>query len=276
MPMKLLHFTDIHLTTPGKTIAGRDSNANFERALSHALTLHGDAQLLAITGDLSDWGDRDDYLRLRDIIAEIPIPVALCIGNHDDRATFLDVFPDHADEGGFVQTVYETPAGRCLFLDTWGPETHAGYYCAARRDWLEARIAESDRPAMLFMHHNPIPTHVGPLDQIRLQDDADFRTLLARNRDRVRHVFHGHCHLPMSGSAGGVAVTSLRGTNHAGFPNFPETELLTASDLPEAYGVAFIADDYVTVHMVEFGHDRNLRVEASPDYALWDRATMKR
>ncbi|MCW2308921.1 phosphodiesterase [Rhodobium gokarnense] len=276
MPMKLLHLTDIHLTTPGQTIAGRDPNANFQAAVDHALAHHPDAELMAITGDLSDWGDRADYERLRELIEGIPMPVALCIGNHDDRPTFLEVFPEYAGEGGFVQTVRETSAGRCLFLDTWGPQTHEGHYCAARQAWLEEQLAASERPVFLFMHHNPVPTHVAPLDEIRLKDDVAFRRIVARHRDKVRHVFHGHCHLPMAGSAGGVPVTSLRGTNHAGFANFAEMSLLTGSDLPPAYGVAFVADDYVTVHMVEFGYDGELWAENAPDYASWDRATMVR
>lgn len=41
--MKLLQMTDIHLTTPGKTIGGRDPNANFERAIDHAMQCHSDA-----------------------------------------------------------------------------------------------------------------------------------------------------------------------------------------------------------------------------------------
>ena len=274
--MKLLHFTDIHLTTPGQTIGGRDSNANFEKALAHALRDHADAELLVITGDLSDWGDRKDYERLRARLDHLDMPVALCIGNHDDRATFLDVFPENADASGFAQTVRDTSAARCLMLDTWGPGTHAGQYCATRLDWLAEQLAGHDGPFLIFMHHNPIPTHLGPLDQIRLLDDVAFRSLIAKHAHKIRHIFFGHCHLPIAGSTAGVPTTSLRGTNHAGIQVFSEARKLCASDLPEAYGVAFIAPDYVTVHMVEYGYGGDIRTEGSPNYADWDRASMKR
>ena len=46
--MKVLQITDIHLTTPGETIGGRDTNANFQRALDHAMVLHSDAEALFI------------------------------------------------------------------------------------------------------------------------------------------------------------------------------------------------------------------------------------
>jgi 3',5'-cyclic AMP phosphodiesterase CpdA len=232
--MKLIHLSDIHLTAAGATIGGRDPRANFDRALAHILKDHTDAELMVITGDLSDWGDRDDYLWLRSRLAEYPIAARFCIGNHDRRATFLGVFPELAAPDGFVQGVVDTSAGRCLLLDTAHPDTHAGRYCDARRSWLRERLAEHDGPLLIFMHHNPMPTHLRPLDRMRLLGDAAFRQIVGLNRDKIRHIFFGHCHLPLSGSVGGVPASSLRGTNHASFPLFAEPALLSASDLPEA------------------------------------------
>lgn len=63
---------------------------------------------------------------------------------------------------------------------------------------------------------------------------------------------------------------------HAGIAVFDEAEMLTGSDLPEAYAVIFADGPAVTVHMVEFGYDGTIRIEASPDYAQCDRATMLR
>ncbi len=107
-------------------------------------------------------------------------------------------------------------------------------------------------------------------------DDAAFRRLVARHREQIRHIFFGHCHLPLAGSVAGIPVSSLRGTDHASYPLFAETEVLCASDLPEAYGVVFLGEDYVTVHMVEFGYDGPIRIEGSPDYQTWNRETMVR
>jgi len=274
--MKLIHMSDIHLTTPGETIGGRDPVANFDAALRHAIAHHADAELLVITGDLSDWGDRDDYQRLKARLADVALPVRLLIGNHDSRPNFLAEFPEGDDGAGFVQGTHDVSAGRCLFLDTTEPGTHAGRYCARRRAWLEARLAECDGPFFLFLHHNPIPTHIGPLDQIGLQDDGIFRDIVARHAAKIRHIFFGHCHLPIAGSTAGVPTTSLRGTNHASYPNFAERELLSGADLPEAYGVAFVGRDYVTVHMIEYGYRGTVRVAGSPEYATWDRAKIKR
>lgn len=274
--MKLVHMTDIHLTTPGQMIGGRDPNANFAKALAHLLRDHADADLLAITGDLSDWGDPEDYRRLRAMLADLALPVRLCIGNHDSRAAFLNVFPECVDAIGFAQGIEDIRGFRCLFLDTKIENSHAGAYCSQRQAWLEARLQEHEGPFLLFLHHNPMPTHLAALDEIGLREAAAFRALLGRHAGKIRHVFFGHCHLPFAGSVAGIPTTSLRGTNHAGFAAYAETAMLTGSDLPEAYGVVHLGPDYTSVITVEYGYTGATRIEGSPDYAAWNRADMQR
>ncbi|MHC0052508.1 phosphodiesterase [Actibacterium sp. D379-3] len=274
--MKLLQLTDIHLTTPGQTIGGRDPNANFEKALDHAMALHSDAEALFITGDLSDWGDRADYERLRGLIDRLPLPVHLCIGNHDDRATMLSVFPELRGEGGFVQQVVPLSVGHAITVDTWGADTHAGHFCGARAAWLAAQLAVLPGPVWLFMHHNPVPLGIAPMDRI-MQLDADrLGIVIAPHADKIAHIFHGHCHLPLSGSFHRIPFSAPRGTNHAGWPDFSAERLLSSADLTEAYSVIFARDDATMVHMVEFGYSGPIRGEGSPDYADWDKLTMIR
>ena len=203
----------------------------------------------------------------------------------DDRRTLPGKSRDRED----IQWLH---IRRCLFLDGdhtvrgrqelrqlidgGRPDTHPQICDVAIGHIFKQQLDEHPGPFLLFMHHNPVPTHLGPMDQIRLLDDAAFRRLVGAHRDRIRHIFFGHCHLPLSGSVAGVPTSSLRGTNHASYPLFSETVMLSASDLPESYGVAFVGDNYVTVHMVEFGYDGPIRVEGSPDYNAWDRETMAR
>lgn len=274
--MKFLHFTDIHLTAPGQTIGGRDPNANLERALAHALGHHPDAEALFITGDLSDWGDEDDYLRLRGRIATLPLPVHLCIGNHDDRATFLRVFPEYRDSCGHAQRVVPLGPGRAILLDTWGPESHAGFFCERRANWLAGELAALDGPVWLFLHHNPVATGVAPFDQIRLIDADRLGAVLEPHRGRIRHIFHGHCHMSLSGTFRGIPFSAPRGTNHAGFPDFGATTELPASDLCEAYAVAMVDDHSSMILMVEFGYRGPVRAEGPPDKRAWVRETMQR
>ncbi|KZM48664.1 phosphodiesterase [Labrenzia sp. OB1] len=274
--MKLIQLTDIHLTTPGQTIADRDPNENFKKALNHALSSHPDADRIVITGDLSDWGEKSDYERLKAILSNVRIPVSLCIGNHDERDVFLSVFPEQADENGFVQAVFELPVGTGITLDTWGPDSHAGFYCEKRLGWLCDQLDKTAGPAFLFMHHNPVPIGIDPMDKIMLLDADAFAGVIAKYKHKIRHIFHGHCHLPLCGSLHGVPFSAPRGTNHAGWADFGNERNLSGSDLPEAYAVILTDDHSVMVHMIEYGYAGEVRREGSPDYADWDRLTMVR
>lgn len=274
--MKLLQMTDIHLTTPGQTIGGRDPNANFDRALDHALSLHRDAEALIITGDLSDWGEVADYRRLKARLESVAMPIHLCIGNHDDRENFLSVFPEREGPGGFVQQVIPLSLGHAILLDTWGPETHAGHFCAARAAWLKTQLETLSGPLWLFMHHNAVPLRIAPMDKIMLLDADRFIATVAPHREKIRHIFHGHCHLPISGTVAGIPFSAPRGTNHAAWPDFAATRLLSAADLTESYAVIFATEDQTMVHMVEYGYGGEVRGEASPEYASWDKLTMVR
>lgn len=274
--MKLLQITDIHLTMPGKTICGRDPNANFERALEHALSHHPDAEALFITGDLSDWGEAADYVRLRDRIARVEMPVHLCIGNHDDRPTLLSVLPDLGGNGGFVQKVVPLSMGHAILLDTWRPQSHAGHFCTERADWLSHQLSVLPGPVWIFMHHNPVPIEVAPMDEIMLLDADLFAATVAPHAGKIRHIFHGHCHMHLSGSLHGIPFSAPRGTNHAGWPDFNATRLLSSADLTESYSVIFASEHATMMHMIEYGCAGDIRGEGSPDYAEWDQMTMAR
>jgi 3',5'-cyclic AMP phosphodiesterase CpdA len=204
------------------------------------------------------------------------MPVHLLIGNHDDRPTLLQAFPELKGDGGFVHHVSPLSIGHAITLDTWGPDSHAGYFCEERAAWLDAQLSSLPGPVWIFMHHNPVPTRVAPMDKIMLLDANRFSETIAPYANKIRHIFHGHCHLTLSGTLNGVAFSAPRGTNHAGWPDFSAERLLSAADLTEAYSVIFADDTSTMVHQVEFGYHGEIRSEGSPEYADWDRLTMIR
>ena len=126
------------------------------------------------------------------------------------------------------------------------------------------------------MHHRPIPTHVGPMDRIMLQDTDAFGAVVAEFGNTITHICFGHCRLPLTGSFHGAPASAPRGTNHTGFANFRESEQLLASDLPEAYAVIIVSRPSVTVLMHEYGYRGEVRVEGSPDHADRERTLANR
>lgn len=255
--MKLIHLTDIHLTRSGKPVHGLPPETRLQQAIGSINRLHGDADLCVITGDLTDRGEIGAYETLRQALDRLTVPYRLLIGNHDDRDHFREVFADVAtDESGYIQSAESTEAGRFLYLDTMQVGTHAGHYGPDRQAWLGSELdAAGDQPVFLFMHHHPAPVHLPSLDSIGLVDGPAFHEILTEYRDRIRHIFHGHCHLPLSGSVCGVPISGMRSALHQTWPDFADTRTSYFAPLPPAYGVVFVTDLAVTVHSFDFCYD---------------------
>ena len=251
--MKLIHFSDIHLTTPPEIIYGRDPNVNFATGLKHCLSLHSDAAALIITGDLTEHGELENYQHLKTIVDTLRMPVYLTIGNHDNRDNFAEVFPEHTDENGFAQRVFKLPKGTGIMLDTRNLDYHWGELCKTRLDWLSNQLQILEGPIWIFMHHHPIRTHLERMDYFMLRDHEAFGDVVAPHRDKIAHIFFGHIHLPTFGSMRGIPVSATRGPNHNGWPDYWESRVARGADVLEAYTVVFADKGSTTVQMVEFG-----------------------
>lgn len=270
--MKIVHISDIHISP--ESILGHDPIANFRACLDHVASFHGDADRVIITGDLTHHGETQSYEILKDILGASSLSGSaaprLMIGNHDNRDSFLAAFPEaQCDGNGFVQWTEATPAGLFVYLDTVQEGTHAGVYDAPRREWLEevlSKAREDGRGAWLFLHHNPTRVHVANADLIGIRQEAEFKALLARHRDTVRHLFFGHCHYTLSGTVAGIPFSAPRSTNHACWPDFSgDASRMGYGELTPSYSVCFIEGDDVVVHTIDFRDAAKVRWEETDD-----------
>jgi 3',5'-cyclic AMP phosphodiesterase CpdA len=217
--VKIIQITDTHLIRPGETIHGLDPAARLRAVVDDILLSHADADLVVVTGDMTDRGEGEAFMLFRDEIARLSMPVRLLLGNHDDRGAFRAAFPDHpVDHNGFVQSFIDAPdgIGRLIFLDTNETGWSGGRLCAARLAWLDDRLAEvADQPVTIFMHHPPADLGLTHFEKINLADPAPFLTRLSAHPGGIRMIVIGHMHLPISGTlAGGLPFHVGRGANH--------------------------------------------------------------
>lgn len=251
--MKFIQVTDLHMIPEGGTLYGLDPAERLVACVADINAHHADAAFVIVTGDLAHAGDRRAYERLEKLLAPLPMPCHLLIGNHDDRATFKSCFPEAATTAdGFVQFAFETDAGVVIALDTNEPGHHFGVLCEARLDWLARAIARAgDRTIHLFMHHPPFAVGIQRMDRISLRDTDRFAAVVC-GRPNIRHLFFGHLHRPMGGSWRGIPFTNLPGINHQVALNFVIEDVVPGSHEPPAYGVVFAQPDMTLVHMRNF------------------------
>lgn len=251
--MKFVQITDTHFVPPGAELHGLDPRQRLDACIADINANHGDAELCVITGDLAHKGQAEAYRHLRDCLSHLSIPYRLVIGNHDDRETFRDVFPEAAcDENGFVQSVVETSAGRFIMLDSVEKGQHWGSFCAQRAAWLKAQLAAArDMAVYLFIHHHPFDIGIPSVDNIRLRDASLLRDTIA-GYDNIRHLFLGHVHRPVAGNWGGLSYSIFRGTNHQVPFDLKTITPVPKSHEPPAYAVVFLTPDSVAVHIHDY------------------------
>lgn len=261
--LKLIHLTDTHVIGGDALLYGSDPRRRLEQAVASINADHGDAELVVVTGDLTHWGDSDAYVAFARSIAGLSMPYVLMVGNHDNTPAFAASFPDaRRDDDGFVQSAMQTSQGLMLFLDTSLPETHAGGYCARRRQWLGRQLETTDGPVLLFMHHPPFAVGIRGMDAIMLREAEAFWAVLSPHAHRVRHLFFGHLHRALCGNWRGISFSCLPALNHQVALDLKAGPDVVHGNLaPPAYGVVLADDDRILVHQHAF-------LDSSPHFTL--------
>ncbi|MCR9135667.1 MAG: phosphodiesterase [Alphaproteobacteria bacterium] len=252
--LKFIQVTDVHLISGGRRLYGVSPERRLHAAIDSINQEHSDADFVVFTGDLVHWPDAESYAIFAEAIKRLAMPVKLMVGNHDDPHILAQSIADvQVEPDGFVQHAHQTPAGRCLFLDTRKAGSDAGEYCSRRIAWLNQQLDASDDPVMLFMHHPPLKLGLKGMDEAALLDQDALFAVIEPHLARVRHLFFGHVHRPVFGNWRGMSYSCMRGLNHqvALDLDAPETSV-PASFEPPAYGVVLADRDQIVIHMHEF------------------------
>ncbi|HSE75698.1 MAG TPA: phosphodiesterase [Dongiaceae bacterium] len=234
--MLIAQISDLHIKPKGELAMGRVDTAGYlARAVAHIQALRPSPDLVLATGDLVDAGKPEEYARLRSLLAPLPMPVYLIPGNHDARESLRAAFRDHRylPAEGFLQYVVEEGPLRLIALDTLTPGAPHGELCATRLDWLEARLAESGKPTILFMHHPPFECGLHELDGMRLNVGAERLAAIVRGNPNVERILCGHVHRPIQARWAGTIAAAAPSTAHqAALDLTPGAKVMYAMDPP--------------------------------------------
>ena len=195
-------------------------------AVGSVLALHPLPDAVLVSGDLAEHADAAEYERVRELLAPLRMPVHVIPGNHDDPDMMHALFgrPEAPDVGGL----------RLVACDTTQRGRDDGRLDLA---WLAARLAESDAPTIVAMHHPPVPIGLPALDRIGLPeaDRSGLADLLAGS-PHVRRVIAGHVHRAAFGVLGGCGVVTCPSTHWQAKLEIGADEF-TMADEPPAFAV---------------------------------------
>ena len=211
-------ISDLHIKLPGKLSYRRvDCAAMLARAVEEILRLPQRPDIMAVTGDLVDFGTAEEYAHLRRLLAPLPMPYYLIPGNHDERGALRAAFPEHAylrQWAPYIQYAIEEWPVRIVALDTVIPGQGGGRLDEERLAWLDRTLQlEKAKPTLVIMHHPPFPTLIGHMDKIGLQGAADLARVIQRH-PQVERVLCGHLHRPIETRFGGTIASTCPSPAH--------------------------------------------------------------
>jgi 3',5'-cyclic-AMP phosphodiesterase len=249
MTTLIAHLSDPHITTG--PLAGRPA-AGLQLALARAAGLDPQPDCIVVTGDLTDHGRPEEYEALREIIGGVPVPVHLALGNHDDREAMLDAFAGGPQVAGSMEAHYavEYPEATVVVLDSHLPGSPAGRLGQAQLDWLAGVLERRpDTPALLGLHHPPVPVGIDLLDGMRLQDGEALLEVVEAHPNAVR-VMAGHVHRTITAGVVTVAPSTYRQTG---------LELLSGRtpgylNEPTGFLLHLVGDGTCVTHLVPVSH----------------------
>lgn len=206
----LAQLSDSHLR------AGADGDfaaRGLTAAIDALLALDRLPDAVLVSGDLVDSGGTDEYERVRELLAALPMPVHVLVGNHDDRALLRATF-DVPGEDELIQYALRLGPLRLVCGDTIKPGVDDGAYGPERLAWLAATLAEDrETPTIIALHHPPLPIGITGLDDLGLPapDRAALAALLAEH-PQVQRVVCGHVHRTVVGEVGGRPLITCPST----------------------------------------------------------------
>ncbi|WP_188152445.1 3',5'-cyclic-AMP phosphodiesterase [Teredinibacter waterburyi] len=207
-PFRLLQITDCHLgSQPGEKLLGLDTDQSLYDVLQ-LLQANEAPDMILATGDISNDGGVASYERFIHIIERYfpNTPLAWLPGNHDEPMNMDQVarlpIEAHCVRGGW----------NMIFLDSRIPMEEGGDLPPNELERLDKQLAAYPRlPAMVFLHHQPVPVGSAWLDGYVVRNHEDFFSVIDRHPN-VKAICWGHVHQYHNSQRNGVELLATPST----------------------------------------------------------------
>ena len=220
----VLQISDLHLfQTRADTLHGVSTWARFERVLAELQRRWPAAERLIITGDIAHDEVQPTYALLAEALGEWAARTVVIPGNHDHREGLQAVFSGQScgPEAAWMGFDEAVGSWRLIGLDTHQPGEEAGALSEAQLAWCAEQLRQhAPGPALLFLHHPPLPVGSRWLDVIALHRPGPFRALV-RETPHLRGIVCGHVHQHFEGELHGRPVLATPSTAFQFTPGIP-------------------------------------------------------
>jgi 3',5'-cyclic AMP phosphodiesterase CpdA len=209
----ILQISDTHIVPVGTMVSGRLETADVLLRLIGRINMIrdqiGSLDAVLVSGDLSDDGSDQSYVRFKTLMEPLRLPVHVITGNHDARAPMRRAFADQFPADGPLDFVQQIGDIHLIGLDTLVEGQGAGRLAPESLTFLANALAEArTSPVLLALHHPPFQSGIKFMDKIGLSNRAALGDVVRGHEGPLRIVC-GHIHsLMVSDFAGHVAISA--------------------------------------------------------------------
>jgi Icc protein len=213
--MLIAQMSDIHVRPAGqlyKDVA--DSNQHLVQAIAHLHQLDRRPDLVLVTGDVTDFGEMDEYNSAREILSSMQMPWFVLPGNHDDRENFRSAFASHEylPASGHLNYCIDDYLIRVVALDSCVSAAHHGDLTPETVDFLEQTLQSAPaKPTIIALHHPPFCSGIPYMDEFRYYEAKNLANVVSKFQN-IEAIVCGHVHRTMIRRWAGTIVCACPST----------------------------------------------------------------
>jgi 3',5'-cyclic AMP phosphodiesterase CpdA len=213
----VIQLTDTHILPPGKVLYNEiDTALHLRETVNQINRMQPVPDVLIVTGDIAEQGDKAGYQHFIELIASLKMPVYVVPGNHDNPKVMAEVFAETGffpvADGTYQYTIEDLPF-RILGINSRCEGSELPEFGEKRLSWLKEQLDKSDKPALIALHHPPMVTGIELIDMGGKEWFQPLKSLLAEY-PQVKLLICGHCHTDLSGRIGSIPVYMAPANSH--------------------------------------------------------------
>jgi 3',5'-cyclic-AMP phosphodiesterase len=189
--VRIVQITDSHLFSNKESkLLGMNTEESFRCVYQLAQKEQKNPDLILVTGDVSQDGSEEAYVRMHDAMQFWGVPVYWLPGNHDHFSLMRQVVGSSQASPCFV----DIGAWRLVLLNSQIERDVPGRLTSSELEFLDQSLKSAgDRYILIALHHHPVFLNSQWLDTVALLNPEDFFNIVHRY-NRVRAVIWGHVH----------------------------------------------------------------------------------
>ncbi len=218
---RIIQISDPHIVPNGQSAYGQVDTAaalvSCVETIDRLLSDIGPVDLVIVTGDITDFGTKEEYQRFREIMEHLRLPYRVIPGNHDNIVNMRACFSDQtwmSSEGPINWTLKFNDLVLIALDSSIAGCAHGSLSDNTLSFLANTLDLQNGLPALVAIHHPPITVGIEKMDNQNLRESAELQSILSSYSGEIRLIC-GHVHRNIVALFGSIVCQIAPGVSHA-------------------------------------------------------------